>query len=457
MKALKTIVLAGSLVGVASCMVGPDFKPPQGAVPVTWQNAQPPRATMQDLTQWWNTFNDAQMINLLATADANNHDVQMALIRIKEARAQARVAGSNLYPSLSASTGPSYGTNRGLHSAPAFSNSGRLAASWSLDIFGGDRRAIEAAEASLQATTYSEVNTRLFVRAQVAGAYCDWLQANEALRIAREQLDLQRKTLKITQDRHGVGFGTRLDVEQASAQVANTQASIPTLEGSVAIARNTLSTMLGVMNQNVQLRLPSASVVNFMPPLPNILPAELLRRRPDVLAAEQDLHAAVANVGVNVAQLYPKFSITTTLAGSSDNFWQTFTSKNVNFAAASAVSQWVIDGGRVLGNIQGAKASAERAKVQYDKTVLAAINDVESALIAYNRNIHALPSLLKARDSSKAAAELSLQLYTEGQADFLNVVTSQRSWLSAEDSVILTRQNVRRAIIQLATALGGGW
>ena len=280
---------------------------------------------------------------------------------------------------------------------------------------------------------------RTALLADVATAYFDWITACEQLRIAREQLEIQRSTLTIAEKRYKTEFAPRLDVEQATSTVASTESRIPQLEAQVASSKNQLAVLLGTYNSRVELTLPKASVFEKTPTVPVGLPSELLRRRPDVIAAEADLHAAVANVGVAVADLYPRFSLTGSLSSRGGDFGQLFRENN---------NAWSLGGNLLQPLFRGGALRA---------TVITAVSEVEDALIAYGSYTSQMQYLHKENNANREAFQLSRTLYINGETDFLNVITAQRSWLSSEESLVTMKQNIRKAVVQLARALGGGW
>lgn len=298
---------------------------------------------------------------------------------------------------------------------------------------------------------------RTALLADVATAYFDWITACEQLRIAREQLEIQRNTLTIAEKRYKSEFAPRLDVEQATSTVASTESRIPALEAQVASAKNQLSVLLGTYNSRVELTLPKASVFEKTPVVPVGLPSELLRRRPDVIAAEADLHVAVANVGVAVADLYPRFSLTGSLSSRGGDFGQLFRENNNAWSLGGNLLQPLFQGGALRATVRAQKAAAEQAAETYRKTLITAVSEVEDALIAYGNYTSQMQYLHKENNANREAFLLSRTLYINGQTDFLNVITAQRSWLSSEESLVTMKQNIRKAVVQLARALGGGW
>ena len=267
----------------------------------------------------------------------------------------------------------------------------------------------------------------------------------------------KRQTLTIAEKRYKTEFAPRLDVEQATSTVASTESRIPQLEAQVASSKNQLAVLLGTYNSRVELTLPKASVFEKTPTVPVGLPSELLRRRPDVIAAEADLHAAVANVGVAVADLYPRFSLTGSLSSRGGDFGQLFRENNNAWSLGGNLLQPLFRGGALRATVRAQKAAAEQAAETYRKTLITAVSEVEDALIAYGSYTSQMQYLHKENNANREAFQLSRTLYINGETDFLNVITAQRSWLSSEESLVTMKQNIRKAVVQLARALGGGW
>lgn len=441
----------------SSCMLGPDFIKPSPDLPVTWVGKMPPKADDQAMMHWWTLFGDAQLNSLIQQALEGSPDMNIALIRIREARASLRVAESDLYPQLGSSLSESIGTSNGLKTTEHGRTALSADLSWEADIFGGNRRSIESVEASLLATEASAKAVRVALLADVASMYFTWITATEQLSTAQEQLRLQKVTTGITEKRHAAGFVPRLDVEQARSQVATTESRIPSMMANQKNALNNLAAYMGTFLQRVTLSEPSSATVNRVPKVPGALPSDLLRRRPDIIAAEANLHAATADLGVSIADLYPRFSLSSSIRAGASDFKDMFSSDGANWSLGGGVTQPIFQGGALRARVKGKQAALDRVAESYRKSVVTAVNEVESALIDYQRLVKQYPFLLEANRANKAAAELSLELYRNGQTDFINVASAQRSWLGSEEALIVNRQDTRQIIAQIYKALGGGW
>lgn len=453
-RTLTTLSLSALLL--SSCLLGPDYLGPQdSALPETWVNALPPGTDAYTLTRWWQSFGDTQLSALIETAFAANPDMITAALSISKAESALRSTQSGLFPGVGVNMG---GTNSGSFNTSLSHGrwSGGLSASWTPDIWGGTRRQVEAAFANVGSVKAAAAATRAALASGIASAYFEWISARESLRIAREQLEYQERTYQITAKRHGVGMESSLDLAEARATIASTRAQIPALEANIRKCENTLATYLGTTVNNVSLQMPGASVYNLIPRVPTGLPSDLLRRRPDIIRAERDLHAATANIGVNVANLFPRLSLTgsTSSASGTDfaNFFQ-----NTTWSLGASASQTLLNRVSLNENVKQAEIQQKSAMQSYRKTVLAAFAEVEECLIDYARLTNQLPQYAASCAANKEAAQLSLERYNAGEGEFLNVAASERAWLAAELNLITTRQQIRMTLARLCTALGGGW
>lgn len=444
------------LLMLSSCMLGPDYKGPQDTgLPVTWVNALPPGTDAYTLTRWWQSFNDPQLTGLIESAFDANPDMITAALSISKAESALRSTQSGLFPSAGVNFG---GTNSGSFSTSTSHGrwSGGLSASWTPDIWGGTRRQVEAAFANLGSTKAAASATRAALASGIAVAYFDWISARESLRIAREQLEYQERTYNITAKRHGVGMQSSLDLAEARATIASTRAQIPALEANIRKCENTLATYLGTTVDRVKLYMPGSRVYNLIPRVPTGLPSDLLRRRPDIIRAERDLHAATANIGVNVANLFPRLSLTGSTSSSSGSDFANFF-QSTGWSLGASASQTLLNRVSLNESVKQAEIQQKAAMQSYRKTVLAAFAEVETCLIDYARLTNQLPQYAASCAANKEAARLSLERYNAGEGEFLNVAASERAWLAAELNLITSRQQIRMTLARLCTALGGGW
>jgi multidrug efflux system outer membrane protein len=464
------------LVTGVGCAVGPDYRPPKTAVPENWDGqavvtaAHPSKTTANPVTlvEWWNTFNDPTLSSLVEMAIRSNLDLRQAEARIRQARAARGVAGAPLWPEVDASAiyqrsqGSSEATGGG---AIATAGGVRelfqvgLDASWELDIFGGTRRNIEAATADLRAAVEDRRDVLVSLVGEVGNNYFNLRGFQQQIAIAQKNLEAQRKTAQITHKRFEAGFVSRLDVANADAQVATTEAQIPVLESSARAAIYSLGVLLGRQPAALEKDLAKESPIPTTPPeIPVGLPSDLVRRRPDIRRAEAQLHAATARIGVATADLFPKFNLTGSAGISAADITRLGNITSSKFWSFSPSITWpVFAGGRIRANIKVQDALQEQALAAYEKTVLTALKDVETALVAYAKEQEHRKSLAEAVASNRQAVDLAMKLYLVGRTDFLNVLTAQRSLYVTEDALTQSTRSLATNLIALYKALGGGW
>jgi multidrug efflux system outer membrane protein len=463
---------------LAGCTVGPNYQPPATKVPVTWEglSAVTPSQTSVptpkpvELVDWWKTFQDPTLTVLVEKAVAANLDLRQAQARVRQARAARSVAAAGLWPTLDASAsysriyGSSSGASSGSPTLPASGPSARdlflvgLDAAWELDIFGGVRRDIEAAEGDLQAAVENLRDVLVSLVAEVGGNYLNLRGFQQQLAIARKNLQAQQHTADITRKRYEAGFANGLDVANASAQVATTASQLPLLESSARAAIYSLSILLGNEPAALVKELSTEAPIPPTPPeVPVGLPSDLLRRRPDIRRAEAQLHAATARIGVATADLFPRFSLSGSLGLASQTL-SALTDWGGRFWSAGSAANWLVfDAGRVRGNIEIQDALQEQALLAYQRTVLTALQDTETALVAYSKEQERKKSLSDAVRNNRKAVDLAMKLYIAGRTDFLNVLDAQRSLYISEDALVQSTRSEATVLIALYKALGGGW
>jgi outer membrane protein, multidrug efflux system len=460
------LIVSLFLMTVTGCLVGPDFKPPQTQVPVSWIDtvtAQPPVGQFQDLVHWWTTFKDPMLSSLVDRAIQSNLDLKLAQARIRQARAARNVTAAGLGPTVNA--GGNYvrsasGVQTATESKNLTSSLYRtgLDAAWELDIFGGLRRSVEAADASVQASVEDRRDVLVTLAAEVALNYTDLRSFQQQISIAQENLKAQRHTAEITRQRYEAGFVGALDVANANAQVASTASQIPLLE---AFARQTIYSLSILLGREPSALLeeltPTAAIPAASFAAPVGVPADLLRRRPDIRRAEAQIHAATAQIGVATADLFPKFTLSGSVGFQSNQFssWMDWVNRFWSFGPSA---NWpIFASGGILANIELQKAVQEQSLIAYQQTVLTALQDVENALIASTKEAQRREALAEAVDSNRKAVQYSLQLYTEGQIDFLNVLDAQRSLYVSEQALVQSIHDISTDLVALYKALGGGW
>jgi len=454
---------------VAGCMIGPNYQPPDATAPSAWvgvteqASAPPSMATHEtpSMTAWWRTFNDPQLTTLVDEAITANIDLQLAAARLRQARAARGVVAGGLWPILDASS--SYQRTRLTvddESMPSTRNvyQAGFDAAWELDLFGGTRRNIEAANADIEAAQEGLRDAQVSLAAEVALNYVQLRGFQQQIVIAQRNLRAQQHTADITRQRWRAGFVSRLDVANAEAQVATTQAQIPGLETAARQAIYALNVLLARPPGDLLHELAEAQPLPVTPPvIPVGLPSDLLRRRPDIQQAEAQLHAATAQIGVATADLFPKFSLTGAVSWQS-NLLQNWFSKSHFSSALGPTLQWAIfQGGSVVSNIRVQEALRDQAFLIYRKTVLTAFQDVENALIAFAKEWEHRQALTDAVTADREAVRLATLLYRQGQSDFLSLLVAQRALYASEDALVQSTRTTSTDLIALYKALGGGW
>jgi NodT family efflux transporter outer membrane factor (OMF) lipoprotein len=456
-------VVAASLAAAwsAGCKVGPDYVPPTAALPAHFAATRPATQPAEDLTRWWLGFGDPLLAELIEEAQRTGLDVARAEARLRQARASRAASAGGLWPALDASASYRRSRSPGAGDAPARTSSlyqAGLDAAWEIDLFGGTRRAVEAADAQLLAAREDVRGVLVSLAAEMALNYVDLRTVQTQIRIARDNLELQTRSADIARRRFAAGATSRLDLANAEAQLATTRAQIPALEQRAREDMHAMSVLLGREPAHLIALLEAAAGIPPAPPeVPSGLPSELLRRRPDLRAAEARLHAATARIGAATADLYPRFTLTGSLGLSSDRLRGLSNLDNHSWGLGPAVSWNIFDGGRTRANIALQTAVLDESLLAYQAAVLTALREVEDALVARARQQERREALTEAVDASRRALDLAQQLYSRGQVEFIEVLSAQRSLYVAEESLAQATASVSTSVVSLYKALGGGW
>lgn len=464
-----------------ACAVGPSYRPPASEVPKTWAEKPEGGASAQPLAaaQWWETLSDPMLNSLITRAVQSNLDVRIAAARLREARAARDVTAGDLLPAImgvgsfsrtrssrrtetdtsvsATGTADSTASKSRIKTQTDLWQAG-FDASWELDIFGGTRRALEAANADVSAALENQRNIVVSLLAEVATNYVELRGLQQRLAITNNNITTQAQTLELTQDRAAAGLTSDIDVLRSEALLKTTQSQVPTLESLIKRAIHRLGILLGSEPGALLAELTREAPIPGKPPeIPVGLPSDLLRRRPDVRLAERQLAAATARIGVAVADLFPRFFLTGALGrqGADAHDLKLGVNRYWNFGPSI---QWpVFQGGKILGNIKVQNARQEQALAQYEQTVLISLEEVENALVDYSREQIRYLSLVEATEANRQTVGLAKELYTQGLADFLTVLDAERSLYASEDDLVQSRQTVVLNLIVLYKALGGGW
>jgi NodT family efflux transporter outer membrane factor (OMF) lipoprotein len=456
----QAVALAVLSATLSSCgMLGPDYVKPEVKVPAQWSRATSAEP-LQDLSHWWQQLNDPLLASLIETTLQNSPDLHSAQARLREARARRDLASGNRFPTVS-------GSLSGSRSRSASGNAGYATtdlykagfdASWEPDVFGGQRRALEAADADLGASQASLHDTQVSLAAEVALNYVELRSSQARLKIARDNLATQTETLQITDWRAQAGLATALDVEQARTNREQTQATIPNLDTTLTQAEHRLAILLGEPPSALHEKLVMPVALPLLPDSVAVgIPADTLRQRPDVHAAELKLAAETARIGEARAERYPNFSLSGTFGWKSLTLGALGGAGTVASSLLASVTQTIFDAGRINSRIEIQNAVQQQALAAYQKSVLTALEDVENALVAYANNRERQATLRRAASSSRNAAQLARQLYESGNTDFQKVLDAERSRLNIEDSLASAEAEGLTTLISLYKALGGGW
>ncbi|MFA7235272.1 MAG: efflux transporter outer membrane subunit [Phycisphaeraceae bacterium] len=478
------LLFAAAVCGLAGCTVGPNYAPPEVAAPPAFgrRAPAPPAATSSaaistldaghaQVVQWWTTLQDPELNRLIERAVEANLDLRLAEARLREARARLAVSQSATFPQVDTNAG--YTRNRmsvnALPMGPAAGPGTAIPydwnlyqlgfdASWELDLFGGVRRSIEAAQADLEAGEEDRRAVLVSILAEVARNYVAMRGLQYEYQIVRRNLTVQRETLELTTDQRNKGTATQLDVARAAAQVSTTEAVLPGLQNQQWQAMHRLAVLLGTGPEALIEELSTESPIPVPPSQVGVgLPSELLRRRPDIRRAERELAASTARIGVAVADLFPKFSLTGSFGLQSSDIGDLMHWTSRDFSIGPAMRWPIFDGGQLRAVVRVRTAQQEQALVRYQQTVLTALSEVEDAIVAYQTEQQRRQSLRQTVASSQEAADLADQLYRQGLTDFLTVLDAQRSLYQSQDVLAQSDRAVTINLIALYKALGGGW
>jgi NodT family efflux transporter outer membrane factor (OMF) lipoprotein len=463
------------LLLVAGCFkVGPDFVKPEAAVSPNWLEAggyKQINAHSEDYRDWWRAFNDPVLDNLVKTAYRENLPLRLAGVRVLEARAQLGVAVGELYPQSQKGVG-TYQKQRLSETSPLsgpgspnhfwFSQVG-LSANWEIDFWGKFRRAVESADASLMAAAADYDNTLVSLTADVGVSYILLRTLENRLNIAKQNVQIQKKSLQIATARWQGGTTSKRDVEQALTVLDSTEASIPTLESQLRQTQNALCILLGMPPRDLQDLLGTKSAIPAPPPQVALgIPADLLRRRPDIRSAEWQAAAQCAQIGVAKANLFPAFSLSGTFG---------FQSSDVSPNNLADISQWrsrtggfgpsfqwnILNYGQITNQVRTQDARFQELIIAYQNAVLKAQQEVENALIAFLKAQQRAQKLAGATAAAQRSVELAILQYREGITDFTTVITAEQTLLAQQDSLAVTLGDISGNLVGVYRSLGGGW
>jgi len=479
-------------VALAGCTFGPDFVPPPPQLPEGSYTGEPetgPWLQQPPDPSWWAVFRDPILTDLERRVAAENLDVQTAAIRLAESRFQRGVAAAAAFPSVNGDAqyqrelysingpfvspngpfGPlGSAVNRLLQSSgspplprvPIPFNEYYIGfdASWELDLWGRVRRQVESADAQVDQAAEQRRDALVSSLAELARDYIQLRGVQMQIRIAIDNLKVAQDVLARAQERAIKGVGTGVDVENAAAQVENIRAQVPALEQQETQYINAVSLLLNQPPGALRAELGRPKLVPPAPPrVPVGIASELARRRPDIRAAEAQLHAATADIGVAVASFYPTVQLNGTVGFDSEDIRQLWQLNSLQYMAGPSVKVPIFAGGRLRNTLELRKAQQVEAAIAYQKTVMQAWHEVVNALVAYQLEQQRRTRLKLQIEHSRGALALSRERYSDGIGDFLTMLDAERTLLQAEQQYATSTTNVSLNLVQLFKALGGGW
>lgn len=461
-------LVVGAMLGLSGCaMVGPDYEAPETETPDEWQQALAEDMTtgQQELVRWWEQLNDPQLTAFINRAKEDNPGLKEAVARIREARAIRAIAAGERVPDVDAGGGVSRSRISESFIPPTtdfnryntFYEIG-ASASWEVDFWGRIRRSIEAADANLQGSVESYRDALVLLYAEVALTYADVRALQARIDYTQGNIGTQEGSLQLVLDRNKAGIASDLEVRQAELNLYRTKAVLPLLQARLTASINQLGVLLGEGPQALHADLSNAKPIPAVPQQILVgVPGELIRRRPDIRAAERSLASETAQIGVATAELYPRFSIAGDFTMLATDFDDITDWDSRRFNVGGFFSWNIFDGGRVRGQIDVQDARTEQALYRYEQTVLRALEEVETNLARFVRERERQVALAQSATAAEKSVELVLILYRTGLTDFQNVLDMQRSLFEQQDRLATSDGEVIKNLIRIYTSLGGGW
>jgi multidrug efflux system outer membrane protein len=460
---LVMMIIALSLIGCAA--VGPNYTRVEPDAPKKWHTElqgglSASKLNPETMARWWSTLNDEELDSLVARAVKGNLDLKNARSRIREARALRGISKAGLFPTLDAAASASKqrsSENSGTGRESKLYTAG-FDAGWELDIFGGIRRSVEAAQANLEATQEDLHDVLVSLLAEVALNYVEVRTIQGRLAVTEDNIKTQQETYDLNRSRYEAGIIDELPVQQSLRILETSRSQIPALKTGLEAAKNRLAVLLGEQPGKLHQEL---AVKRPIPELPKTvvigIPAETLRHRPDIRRAERNLAAQTARIGVATADLYPKFRLFGTIGLESLSSGDFFEWASRTWRIGPDTSWNIFQGGAIRQNIEVQTARQEQALIQYEAAVLRAQEEVENVLVAYAKEQIRRESLSKAAIAAQRAATVAQDQYQAGLVDFNNVLDAQRALLILQDELNQSNGAMTTNLVRLYKALGGGW
>jgi NodT family efflux transporter outer membrane factor (OMF) lipoprotein len=458
--ALLTIFAA--IAVTTGCGVRRPYEAPVPTAPAAWSAPAPvaESADAESMSRWWETFGDDQLTALVRRAVEGNRDVRTAMSRVREARATTRSARTQLWPSADAggsARASGTGNEAGIAGVTGLYTLS-IDASWEIDAFGAIRSTIDAASATADARAADLQDVLITLTADVALNYIDIRSLQRRLELTQSNVDLQQETLELTQFRAQAGLATDLDVQQALSNVESTRAQIASLEGQVAQSIHAIAILLGRPPAELNAEFTAPAPIPEAPIEATLgVPADALRRRPDVRSAERQLAAQFAQVNAARADLYPSFRLAGSIGLESLSLATLLVPGAQFWNVGPSVSTRLFDRRQLREDLVVQSERQEQAARSYETVVLLALQEVEDSLTSLAQEQVRRGHLAAAANAAQQAADLSLQLYNAGLRDFRDVLDSQRSLLTLQDSLASSDTLVSSDLVRLFKALGGGW
>jgi NodT family efflux transporter outer membrane factor (OMF) lipoprotein len=463
-KTLTAFLAVVALLG-GCATVGPDYETPEIKSPPDWHSAENGGLTKKasdprELAKWWTTLNDPILSGLIERAAANNLDVKEAIARVNESRARLGIARASYFPTVDGSasgmvnrSSEDTGTGRETESYSA-----GLDASWEIDFFGGVRRSVESANATLAANEASLNDIMVTLLADIALNYIDVRTYQSRLATAEANLKAQEETYQLTKARYDAGFEDELAIQQAKYNIESTRSDMPTLRSGLEALLNRLAVLLGQSPGTLHIELAEYRPVPVPPTEVAVgVPADSLRRRPDIRKAERTLASQNSQIGVATAELYPKLTLGGSIGLDSLTAGGLLNTGHYSYRYGPRLSWAVFQAGAIRKNIAAQTAIKEQYLFQYESAILTALEDVENALTNFAQEQERRESLKKAAAAAEKAMSLAQDKFQEGLVDFGDVLEAQRSLLSFQDQLAQSNGAVTANLVSLYKALGGGW
>lgn len=468
MTSARLVSLLMSVTMLAGCAVGPDFERPTldpGAGYLGSGDANAARATGASIAygadvpgRWWELFRNKDLDSLMKRAIEHNPDLDAARANLKQANENALAANGSLFPSLSLSSSATRADSTGSSNIGLYTlYSVTPSLSYPLDIFGGTRRSIEASKASAEAQGFSAEATYLTVTSSLAQAVIQEASYREQIAASQEVIASYEELLGVLNNQVSVGTAARANVLQQQAVLAQAQASLPALQKALALQQNTIAALVGDFPNQYASRNFRIAGLQLPHALPLSVPSALVQQRPDIRAAEAQLHRASAEIGVSIANMLPQVTLSASLPTSASQLDNLFESNTTGWSIAAGLAQPIFKGGALLHSKRAAEAAYEAAAANYRSAVLAAFKDVANALRALQHDRLALAGYLAAEKAAKESLDLSQTLFKAGTVSYTDVLSAQSTYQSARLSRASAEASRYLDAVALFEALGGGW